>query len=240
MAVIDMKNVNFLLEDGYSGPGGTPAINNGGGYSTGATTITVDGFTGAVANGDRFTIFGETGTPEHSVTSHIETLGNTTSITFTPALVSSVADDAALTILPHQLDAKVGEGNLTYDEKRTFKYFLDRGRLDTVREEDEQPMDVKFDFNWEFLKSSTGEPITIEEFMKREGPAADFVTSGDDVCEPYAVDIKLVNEPGGSCGDSETIILPEFRWESLAHDAKAGTVSITGKCNTTRAILSRG
>lgn len=239
MAVIDLKHCEFHLEDGYSGPGNAGGlINNGGGYTTGATTITVDGFTGAVANGDVFTIAGETGTPQHQVTAHSETLGNTTSITFTPALASSVADDAVITILPHDLNAKIGEGNLTYDEKRTFKYFHDRGRLDTVREEEEVPVDVKLDFNWEFLKSSGSEPVTIEEFFKQEGAAANFVTASTDKCEPYSVNIILINEP--PCGDKETIRLNDFRWESLAHDAKAGTVAVTGKCNVTRATLTRG
>ena len=239
MAVIDLKHTEFFLEDGYSGPGNAGGlINNGGGYLAGATTVTTDGFTGAVADGDIFTIAGESPVTQHQVTAHTETLGNTTSITFTPALAGAVADDAVITMLVHSLNAKIGEGNLTYDEKRTFKYFHDRGRLDTVREEEEVPVDVKLDFNWEFLKSSGTEPITIEEFLKKEGAAANFVTASTDKCEPYSVNILLKNEP--PCGDSETIRLNDFRWESLAHDAKAGTVAVTGKCNVTRANITRG
>jgi hypothetical protein len=49
------------------------------------------------------------------------------------------------------LEVKIGEGNITWTEKRNMEYTLDRGQLDTVREGDEVPVDVKIDLVYEFL-----------------------------------------------------------------------------------------
>lgn len=79
------------------------AVNNVGGYAADTTTIAVDGFdddTNPIRIGDVFTIAGETGTPYHTVTATTTTGDDTTGITFAPALVSSVADDAAVTVTP--------------------------------------------------------------------------------------------------------------------------------------------
>lgn len=244
MAAIDLKNCTIIIRDGYTGPAGTHAVNNVAGYAAGAVTMTVDGFTGAVADGDQFTVAGSVDADTgdliiHRITAHTETTSNTTSITFTPGLGDDVVDDAAITIVPHQIEATLGEGNLTYSEKRSFKYQLNRGKLDTVKEEDEQPMEVKLDFTWEFLKSNTGEVPTIEEVFKQEGNASTWKSTSADPCEPYAVDIVITNIPPCEDVADEEIVLPDFRWEDLSHDAKASTVSVTGKCNSTRAIISR-
>jgi hypothetical protein len=78
----------------------TGAVNNIAGYAAGVKTILVDGFNddaNPLRPGDVFTITGETGTPKHVVQSTVVTSSDTTSITFEPALASSVADDAVVT-----------------------------------------------------------------------------------------------------------------------------------------------
>jgi len=140
------------------------------------------------------------------------------------------------------LEVKIGEGNLTYDEKKNMEYTKDRGALDTVREGDEEQMDVSFDFTWEFLKavSTTGAGTpTIEDALKQRGEASDWVSSSSDECEPYAVDVEIHYAP--DCGSEldEIITLPDFRYTSLAHDLRAGTVAVTGQCNATEAIIVR-
>lgn len=65
------------------------AINNASGYPVGTTVVTVDGFVGAVANGEWVSVGGHPA----RVTAHTETLGATTSITFIPALPFAVADN---------------------------------------------------------------------------------------------------------------------------------------------------
>lgn len=142
----------------------------------------------------------------------------------------------------NELEVKIGEGNLTWTEKVDRTYTLDRGRLDDVRDADEAPMDVKFDFMWEELKgsSASGEPPSIEDVLKRIGNAADWTSTDDDTCRPFAVDIVLVNVPTPSgCGDTETITLPDFRYEQLDHDLRGATVACSGRCNATQPTIVR-
>lgn len=71
------------------------AINNASGYAIGATVLTVDSFTGAVATGNYISIAGDA-SPQR-ITAHTETLGNTTSITIAPGLRTAVVDNAVVT-----------------------------------------------------------------------------------------------------------------------------------------------
>lgn len=218
---------------------GTPLVNNAGGYAIAATTMVVDGITGALHVGDSFKV----GTDEtlYVISAHSETSTNTTSVTFAPGLVVAAVDNEAIHLQKHYLDAKIGGGTFTYDEKRKYDYILDRGHIDTVRQGDDEPVDVRFDFTWEFLSSVSGATIpTFEEALKVKGPAAIWVTSGADPCEPFSHDIEIIYEPPCGAVNSETILLKEFRWESLNHDLKAGTVAVTGKCKIIEATNSRG
>ncbi len=243
---------------------GTGQVNNSGGYPTTTTTMAVDNITGIVVTGSTFTKSGDSQT--YTVTAHTETLGNTTSITFTPGLVVLATDNQVLTFVSpdtlqitftpglliaatnnevitfsgRRLEIKVGEGNMTYDEKRTMEYKRDRGRLDTVREGDEEPIDVRLDIRWDWL-SSAGSDVypTPEEFLKKEGLASAYESSSDDPCEPYAINIIVIYDPDCSGVDAEVITLSDYRWESLNHDLKAGTLATSGKCNETRVTKER-
>ncbi len=208
-----------------------------GSHKIGLTSIAVDTFTVALVTGDRFMIAGDT--TIYTITAHTETLGATTAITLTPALVAAAADNAVLTVLSHQLQIKLGEGNLTYTEKKARQYIKDRGRLSTVRNADEEPVEVKMDAQWEFIRASTGLPPSIEDVLKQRGEASTWVTSATDPCEPYAVDIVIEYTPPCGNVEMEIITLSDFRYEDLPHDTKAGTISISGKCNITEASVSR-
>jgi len=143
---------------------------------------------------------------------------------------------------PNELEVKIGEGNLTYSEKKNIEYTLNRGLLDEVREGDEVPVEVSMDYVWDYLRgsSASGAAPTVEEALKNIGNAAAWVSSDSDACRPYAVDIKVIYAPTPySCGDKETITLQDYRYESLDHDLRAGTVSTSGKCNVTQATVVR-
>jgi hypothetical protein len=71
------------------------AVNNTAGYPIGTTTITVDGFTGAVTTGGWVTFAGDD-TPQR-ITAHTETTGNTTQIVISPGLYVGIADNAVVT-----------------------------------------------------------------------------------------------------------------------------------------------
>lgn len=235
MAQFDLKNATIYIRDGYQKLG---AVNNPAGYSIGATTMLVDGFTSpAVVTGDLFYITGQT--TKYKITAHAETLGATTSITFTPGLTSAVVDDQVITVGPHELEVKVGEGNMSFTEKKTREYVKDRGKLSTVRNGDEEPVEVRLDFIWEWLKADTGFTPSIEDVLKQRGEAAAWVSSSTDQCEPYAVDMIIDYVPPCTAEKKEIITLADFRYEELAHDAREGTISTTGKCNITEATVAR-
>jgi hypothetical protein len=140
----------------------------------------------------------------------------------------------------NELSIVVGEGNLTYSEKKNIVYTLDRGNLDEIKEGDQVPMEVSFSLTWEYIKGASSGAPSAEDALKNTGPAAGWASSDSDACRPYAVDIELTYAPVPStCGDKEVILFPDFRYESLDHDLRAGTISCAGKCNALAPTITR-
>ncbi len=243
MAVIDIRSVTLWIVDGSSPITGatTGAVNNVAGYPavpftpSGTSLILVDGFTAAIKIGQYiqfgthmqfYEVVGEAGgaTP--------------TSLTLFPALQMALADDDIIHVVGNGIYVKVGEGNLSYSEKRNLIYVRDRGFLDTIKIGDDEPLDVSLDFTWEFLRSAgVGFPPSVEEALRNTGQAASWVTTSADTCEPYAVNIVMLDIP--PCGtDAENLTLPEFRWTSLDHDMRAGKISVKGTCNVLLAEIT--
>lgn len=160
-------------------------------------------------------------------------------ITITPGLVVATTVSGSVTFGGRKLEIKVGEGNLTWTENRPRMYIKDRGNLDTVRDDDQEPVDVKFDFVWDWLTSVAGATPTIKEAIKQTGNAANWLTTSEDVCEPYCCDVEVFYDP--NCGDynSERVMLREFRYESLEHNLRDAQISCTGKCNVVEAEETR-
>lgn len=238
MAQFDLKKASIFVVDGYSKL--DAAVDNAAGYPIGTTTMDVDAITGIIPVGASFRFEDAAHDTIYTVTAHTETLGNTTNIVFTPGLSVAVVDDQVFNFGGRRLEIKVGEGNLTYDEKRNMEYKKDRGALDTVREGDEEPIDVRLDIQWEWLSSAGSDIVpTPEEVLKKEGLASTWESSSSDPCEPYAVDLVIVYDPDCSGIDGEMITLEDYRWESLNHDLKAGTLATSGKCNRTKATKER-
>lgn len=236
MAQIDIRNATVRIRDGYVGIG-AGAVNLMAGYMIGATTTLVDGFTGAIVTGDVISFAGDA--TRYIVSAHTETLSNTTSITFSPGLVVAVVDDQVVTVQAHQIDVTIGDGNCTYDEKRKFKYVLNRGRLNTVRQDADVPVDVTIDATWEFLRGDTGDPPTIEDVLKQRGNASTWVSSSADKCEPYAVIIEIEYDPPCPGTKRELIEIHDFRYESFSHDLLKGTLAVKGMANVTDATVTR-
>ena len=234
MPVIDLKNCTISFEDGHSKTG---AVNFMAGYTAGATSIVVDGFTGVVPVGVRLTIDDVEG---FQVVSTSETLGNTTTIVFTPALTATVADDAVVVAGARYLDIRVGDGNVNWSEKVNREYKLDRGRIYQVRNGDDVPMDVNLSLMYEFLTASSGDPPTPEDVLKQRGEAADWESTDPDPCAPFCINIVVLHQPAGCTAfEKEKVVLPYYRYEDLPHDPKAGTISTTGKCNAVQAVVTR-
>lgn len=80
------------------------AVNNGANYAAGTTTMIVNGFNddaNPIRPGDMFKVAAETGSIYHTVISTTLTTGDTTEITFTPAIATGgVLDTAVITVTP--------------------------------------------------------------------------------------------------------------------------------------------
>ena len=137
-----------------------------------------------------------------------------------------------ITVGPNLLKLKIGEGNVTFEEKRNIEYVREKRQvsLGFVKTGDDEPMDVSIDLIWEYLSSTMSDPPTPEEALNNTGGASAWVTSGADPCEPYSVDVEIVYTPPCPGVEGEVILLKEYRWESISHDSKAGTMSTKGKC----------
>lgn len=232
MAQIDLKRATLKIMDGGSNTvvstGTVTGINAIGATviaGTYSATPVIGGF--ATINGRRYEL----------------TAGSTTSITLaSPGLleVTQASDAVSCSAKINWIEVKIGEGTLTYSEKRNMQYTLNRGVLDEVREGDEVPMDVKFDFVWDYIKGPAvaGNP-TVTDALNKINLASTWVSSDSDSCRPYAVDLVVLYVPACT-GDQEEITLPDFRWEDLSHDLKAGTISCSGKCNVKKAVPVRG
>lgn len=130
---------------------------------------------------------------------------------------------------PNSATIVIGTGTFSWTENRNVEYALDRGLINSdgeIREGDEVPMDVSFEFTWTRLKSSTSEVATIEEAIK--GTKSGWTSSDSDTCRPYACDIEILFDP--CSGTGETYLFPDFRWESFEHSISDGNVSCSGKC----------
>jgi hypothetical protein len=243
MARIELRDATIRMKDGLSG---TAAVNDmsimAGDTNIGVDTIALNTLvTTQIPVGARFTIAGETGSPVHTVTARTPSSGSpTTAITFTPALAAGVVDDAVITFLNQQIEIKVGDGNLTYTENKNYDYLLDKGDLDTVREGDEAPLDLNLEFVYEFVRTGTNESVTPVDALKGVGGAAEWVSTSDDLCEPYCVDIEIEHAPPCGTAEDETTLFPEFRHDSLEFDLSAATIAVQGRCNATEPTITRG
>jgi len=245
MARIELRDCIVRFKDGLSGTASVnqtptpPAL--------GDTTLTIDEValntkvTTTVPKGARFTLAGETVSTVHVVTARTPTdAGPTTEITFSPALgAGTYADGDKLTFQSQEIEIKIGDGTVNYTEKNEYNYELDRGNLDSVREGDEQPMEVKLECVYEHITTGTDEAITPMDALKGKGGAAEWVSAAEDKCEPYAVDMEIEHQAPCGTSQDEVTVFPDFRSESREIDLKEAKISVSGKCNATEPIVTR-
>lgn len=130
------------------------------------------------------------------------------------------------TIIIGGIEVEIGEGNLTYSEKRPLEYTTNGNEISEVKEADEEALDLSMDFTWKRIADDYN---TLIE--KINGGGAN-VSSDATECRPYAVDVQL--KYPDSCGavpTYKTLDFDDFRYETLEHDMQAGQISVSGKCN---------
>ena len=242
MARIELRDCTIRFKDGLAGTGKLTSSPP----SSGATTMPIDTVvlntvdTDQIPIGARFTVAGEVSAQTHVVLTRTPTSGATTSFTCSPALgAGTYVEDGTVTFAPQELEIKIGDGNVTYTEHKEYQYLLDRGDLDTVREGNEVPMDVKLDCVYEHITTGTSETISPMDAIKGVGSAAEWVSSSSDLCEPYAVDLEVEHEPSCGVTQDETTLFPDFRPDTKEVNFKDATISVSGKCNASEPVVSR-
>lgn len=230
MARIRLRNCYIRLIDGFTKAGtveeAVPA--------NAATDLDITIASGLIPVSSRFHIVGAnrmytvtqaTGSPK------------TTNVRFTPALATAdgiPAHDAAIAFTGRQITIKVNTGTFTWERQRPVGYDLDRGRLSGAYLEDDVPVSVNFDVEYDFITGVTGSAVPMpEDVLKQRGEAADWVSAASDPCETYAINIELEHIPPCSGIDREIVPFPDFRYESINHDVKGGRLAIAGKCKVT-------
>lgn len=242
MARIELRDATIRLKDGLAGSAvlaANAAIND---TNISVNTVVLNSdVTNMVPVGARFTINTVNNTTVYTVTARVPAnAGPTTNVSISPVWTgaNSTTNDV-LTFQSQRLDIKIGDGTLKYSENRNYDYLLDRGDLDTVREGNEQPIDVSLDFVYEHVTTGTSESISPVDALKRIGSASEWVSSSADLCEPYAVDVEIEQTQPCGTNQDEITVLPDFRYEKLDFDLKAATIAVTGKCMASSAIVTR-
>lgn len=229
--------------------------------------LDVDTITGRVPVGAPFTIAGVTGTftvtattETSNNTTNIEFTpvledGNlpvdeavitftvtSNTIIFTPPLATAAGLPGSgndITFLGRCLTIKVGDGNVSWDETTAYDYEMDRGALDSVSEGDEEPLSVTLDMVYEFVTAVTGSTVpTPEDVLKQRGEAVDWITTGADPCEVFAVDMEIDHQPPCNL-EHEITTLREFRWDAVSHDLGGATLNVRARCKVTEAETIR-
>lgn len=244
MARIEMRDVTIYVQDGLSGTGlmTNNASVNDATFNIG-TVVLNSTLTAQVPVGARFTVAGETAATVHTVTARGPTSGNTTNITFTPLLGAGTYNSAnsanAVEFTNQRIEIKVGEGNLTWSEAKEYEYLRERGDLDTVKEGDEQPVEMSMEFVYEYVKTSSGQTITATDALKQSGEASEWVSSAADLCEPYCVDILAKHCVPCGTDEDEDVLFTDFRYESLDFDLGEATIAVGGRCNVSEPAVTR-
>jgi len=244
MAAIELRDTTIYFRDGTTGN----AVIETAAPDANDTTVDINTVnipeattTTAVPIGARFTVNTANNTTTYTVTAR-DSDTNTTCVTFTPAWGSTgtPAQADVLTFTSQQVEVTVGEGNLTWTETKEYEYVRDRGNLDTVRQGDEQPVEVTLDFTFEHVTAGTGEDITVGDALRQTGNASEWITSSADTCEPYAVDLVVYRCQSCGTTQDDLFTFSDFRWETLEYNVGDATISITGRCNVSTVNAARG
>ncbi len=142
---------------------------------------------------------------------------------------------------PNSIEVEIGEGNLMYTVSRTIDQRKARGLLFQLREGEQLPVDINFQFVWRHIISSGSENPTVDEVLQGIGAAATWKSASSDPAGPRTVKLvfERVRTCNGSGGDSETLTFDDFVHEELAHNPKDATIDCRGISNRVRPSVSR-
>lgn len=196
-------------------------------------TLTVDGSSLTAANSEVLTV--------------IQTGLVTWEFDFTPAIVTGLvpADDDAITWYPRRLEFEPEGGEFEWTQTKERIIRKPRGQIKGSRKGIEQEMTVTTSFPFEFLRAQTTatdelDELTPYEVLEQEGFASDWMPSSHGgVCEPYSIDLVIVDKPDCLSQQAQVWIFPQFDYTDLGPTVSEGIINLTGSCVARKPITHR-
>ncbi len=207
-------------------------------------------FAGTLANisTNTLTVDGSGLTATNSETLTTAQDGTTTwEVTFTPAIAtgSVPTDDDVVTWYPRRLEFEIDTGDLEWTEGANPEVRKSRGVISGLKQGDEQEMTVSAAFEFSRLRAQTTKSLgdvddkTPYEVLHQIGFAADWLASSHGgVCEPYSVDIYVIDSPPCGSEEAEVIIFPQFAFTDISPTVQGGIVSFSGLCVAKKPIVT--
>jgi len=180
-----------------------------------------------------------TGGASTAVVAAVQDGTDTWEVTFTPAIAtgSVPADDAVITWYPRRLEFEIDTGDLEWDEGANPEVRKSRGVIVGLKQGDEQEMTVSAAFEFSRMRAETSvaeggaNDKTPWEVLHQLGFAADWLPSSHGgVCEPYSVDIYVIDSPNCGSEQAEVMIFPQFAFTSISPSVQDGIVTFSGLC----------
>lgn len=132
----------------------------------------------------------------------------------------------------NELEVLGAEGDLSFSETQTAKVIMRRGAVDSLREGDEEPINLSFTIKFEQWEAADGDDtgISVRDALKQTGNAATWVSTGD--CGPYVVDIVFKIKDACNPGAFEVLTFEKFIAEGInfTEAQEYNTLAISGRC----------
>jgi len=134
------------------------------------------------------------------------------------------------------LTVPIQKGDVRFGVKRPAKVIMNRGKVDSLAQGFEVPMEVRFSVEFEewtgrTLSAPNNTP-SVPDALRQKGNAASWHSV--QTCGPYVVDLIFVLSNPCSSGDqNETLTFPSFHADSVefAEGEDTDTLEVMGICN---------
>lgn len=148
---------------------------------------------------------------------------------------------------PNTLIVPIEEGNLRFSVRRPVKVIMNRGRVDSFAEGNEEPMTVSFTAKFE---EWTGRTLTayaavpsVPDALRQRGNASAWVSSL--LCGPYCTDLRFdLDNPCPTAGvdQTERLTFPDFHADETNFEEgdDSDMIPVSGVCLALEPTAVRG
>jgi hypothetical protein len=132
---------------------------------------------------------------------------------------------------PKTLVIPISSGDFSFDINTPSFIVMNRGKIDSRKAGDQQPVDISFSVMFEQWSYGSGlsTGISVADAFLGIGGASTWVST--DACGPFSVDIQFDMVDPCTPGKKETLVFGKFHADKLSFKEgnEANSLSITGK-----------